>query len=118
MDEGENTADHGSGTSRTSSVPLMAPEVPLVAPIIYTKNDPVRSPKLTTNAKSVRCKSELCVNKAVRGGIPGLCRTHGGGKRCEAAKDPLIPVAEGGEKCGQSAKEGGFCIKHGLKNEV
>jgi hypothetical protein len=74
---------------------------------------PLTQPKLTTNAKSVRCKVDLCVNKAVRGGIPGLCRTHGGGKRCEAPLDPLKPIDEGGQKCGQSAKEGGFCIKHG-----
>lgn len=48
-----------------------------------------------------RCRFPDCVNKAVRGGERGYCRTHGGGKRCHY----------GG--CSKSAKEGGFCIAHG-----
>ena len=44
---------------------------------------------------------------------PGSVSNPWRGKRCEAPLDPLRPISEGGEKCGQSAKEGGFCIKHG-----
>lgn len=54
-----------------------------------------------TPSVKYRCRFDGCVNKAVRGGEKGYCRTHGGGKRCHY----------GG--CTKSAKEGGFCIAHG-----
>jgi len=42
-----------------------------------------------------------CLRKAVYGGLPGLCKAHGGGKRCTHAAG-----------CTKSAQGGLFCVAH------
>ena len=41
------------------------------------------------------CAAEFCRYKAVRGGIPGYCRKHGGGKRCAVQDCPSAAVSPG-----------------------
>jgi len=61
------------------------------------------------------CIVEDCRFKAVRGGIPGYCRTHGGGKRCVDHGCPSAAVSPG-DRC--KAHGGGLrcLIKHCTKS--
>ena len=49
-----------------------------------------------------KCFHDGCLTPAVSGGQVGLCRTHGGGKRCQYTQ------------CGKSAQgNSGYCVGHG-----
>lgn len=74
-----------------------------------------------------RCSHDGCEKGAVSGGVPGLCISHGGGRRCNvegcpksAAGPTNFCVAHGGGKrcasegCSRQPNRGGFCRNHGV----
>lgn len=73
-----------------------------------------------------RCSHLGCEKGAVSGGLPGLCISHGGGRRCRAEGCPKSAagpthfcVSHGGGKrcahegCTRQPNRGGFCANHG-----
>ena len=80
-----------------------ANELAGVTPASISELRVVRSKRKRGASNTQVCLTPGCTRVAVRGGKPGLCITHGGGRRCKHK--------EGCTKAAQGSTH--FCIAHG-----